>query len=69
MSTAATFAITPGDRYASSLKSLGEFSLQLSERFSRFLRELPEGYEDVGGPEGLQAGARANLTLRQHPSV
>ena len=47
MSTAATIAISAGDRYASPLKPLAKFSLRLLERFSRFLRELPEGYEDV----------------------
>jgi hypothetical protein len=49
MSTAATttFAITAGDRYASPIKPLVEFSLRLHEKFFRFLRELPEGHEDV----------------------
>jgi hypothetical protein len=47
MRTAATLAIAADDRYASPTKPLVEFSLQLRERFFRFLRELPERYEDV----------------------
>jgi len=47
MTTAATIGITAGDRYASPLKPLVKLSLRLRERFFRFLREVPEGHEDV----------------------
>jgi hypothetical protein len=53
MSTAATLAITAGDRYASPIKPVVEFALRLREKFFRFLRELPEGHEDVD-PEVLK---------------